>query len=50
MTRYTFDIMIGLGLVGSVMFWAVGVKKKNFNRLHDVIVPYIAENLQPYVT
>ena len=26
-----------------------GRKEKEVNRLHEVIVPYIAENLQPYV-
>ena len=28
----------------------VGEKKKEVNRLREVIVPYIAMNLQPYVT
>ena len=49
MTWYMLDIVVGLGLIGSATFWVVGVKKKNLNRLHDAIVPYIAENLQPYV-
>ena len=37
-------------LVVLTTFWVVGVKKKKFNRLRDAIVPYIAENLRPYVT
>ena len=28
----------------------VEVKEKKFNRLRNLIVPYIAENLQPYIT
>ena len=50
MTWYMFDILAGWVLIGFAMFWVVGVKKKNFNRLRDVIMPYITENLQPYVT
>ena len=30
--------------------WVVEAKKEKFNRLHDLIVPYITKNLQPYVT
>ena len=36
-------------LVGSTTFWVVEVKKEKFNRLHNAIVPYITENLWPYV-
>ena len=32
------------------MFWGGGRKEKEVNRLREAIVPYIAENLQLYVT
>ena len=43
-----FFLVFELGLVVSMM--VVEVKKKKYNRLRDLIVPYIAKNLQPYIT
>ena len=42
------DMVEGCVLVGWMT--VVEVKKKKFNSLHDSIMPYIAENLRPYVT
>ena len=50
MARYTLDMVVEVGFGRFMMFWVVGVKRKRSKRLCDVIVPYIAENLQPYVT
>ena len=43
MIQYTWDIVEGCVLVGLTM--VVEVKKKKFNRLRDLIMPYIAKNL-----
>ena len=43
MIQYTWDIVEGCVLVGSMT--VVEVKKKKFNRLRDSIVLYIAKNL-----
>ena len=39
----------GWVLVGFAMFWVVGVKEKEVNRLCDAIEPYHTENLWPYI-
>ena len=44
---YMLDMVEGCVVVGWTM--VVEVKKKKLNRLHDSIVPYITENLQPYI-
>ena len=50
MSHWTLDIFVldGLGGLGNVL--GGGRKEKEVNRLHEAIVPYIAENLRPYVT
>ena len=37
-------------LVGFNDILSGGSEEKEVNRLHDVIVPYITENIQPYIT
>ena len=39
-----------MGFCGGTTFWVVGEKEKEVNRLREAIVPYIAENLRPYIT
>ena len=45
----TLDILALGGFSWLDDIWVVEVKKEKFNRLHNSIVPYIAENLRPYV-
>ena len=50
MSRWMLDIFVldGLGGLGDIL--GGGRKEKEVNRLCEAIVPYIAENLRPYVT
>ena len=51
MTRWMFNIFWvwdGFGGFNDVL--SGGSEEKKFNRLHNLIMPYIAKNLRPYVT
>ena len=43
--RHCWFVGFGVGLVGQTTFLGGGREEKEFQRLHDAIVPYIAENL-----
>ena len=49
MSRCMSDMLILMGIGWFDDILGGGRKEKEVNRLHKAIVPYIAENLQPYV-
>ena len=50
MILYMLDIIGGLDFGTFEVVGVMGEKEKEFQRLHDAIGPYIAENLQHYIT
>ena len=47
--RCMLDILVLDGFSGFNNVWVVEAKKEKFNRLCGAIIPYIAENLRPYI-